>query len=148
MASKIQQDANDPRAIAKRLAQNAADAGTAKAMEDGSISREEQKEIDQMRRDAHRKAIMQSRGGPESFSPEQIADAASQNAQATVQSLQAAGKTSQDTTQALAQVLNVTQQFDQMQQKQQQQIDHALKILAGIGNNSRRRAQTMGAKGI
>jgi hypothetical protein len=146
-AAGIRMKASDPRAIAARLAQNAVDAKTAEVGADG-ISPQEQKELDELKRATHRKAINQANGGFQAFSPEQVAGAIDQNAQAQVQALQSSGKASQDSVDALSQAVGVMQQFDSTQQMHSQQIQQLMQQMGVMGSNSARRAKTWGAKQV
>lgn len=130
VASQIQQQAADPRALIERLASNAGEKGS-----------------DEYRK-AYRQATMQAQGGAKVFSDEEVAQAQQQNAQAITGSLQQSGKLSADMVDALKQVIGTAQQFDQQQAQMQQQVGQIMQLLGDVNKSVRGRAQKMGAKQI
>lgn len=126
VAGQIQQAANDPQALIKRLASNAGAEGT-----------------DEYRK-AYRQATMQARGGAQVFSQEEIAKAAAQNAEAMTSSLQANGQLSSEVVAGLSQAVQVAQQNEQEVSQLSQAVRAMNQQLAALSNNGRRRAQTRG----
>ncbi len=126
---QISAAASDPRAIARRLAENAAFTGGAAAG-----------------RKAYRQAINQSRGGYQAFTPEQIAEAQQQNAQSITQAMESTGNVGSEMVDALRQNLQAAQQLDQNNAQVAQEVAQIRAQLAEVGKNTTRRAQTMGRK--
>lgn len=104
LSEAINQQASDPQALARQLAKQAAEAKMVEIQQGGGDvdSAQNKRAIEEARRQAHRAAIQQSRGGRETFSQEQIAEAQQANAAATIQSMGQSGRFSETMLQALS----------------------------------------------
>ncbi|QDT54673.1 hypothetical protein Pan44_27080 [Caulifigura coniformis] len=149
LSSQIRQAAQDPRAIRDRLAQNAKDAATDAAYQnDGEIDSRERREIEEARRAAYRKATAQMNGGPQSFKPEQVNEAIALNQNAQINAMQTQAGLSDQMVAALGQNANVMATFEQEQARHSQEIDHLMKFVQSMSQNTTRRAQSMGRKNM
>lgn len=139
-AEGVNAAASDPQAIARRLAQQAADARRNELMAGGEQDGAKlDREAEQARRQAHRAAIQQSRGGREAFSQEQIQGAIEANASAGIQAMSEAGAFSQESLTALSQAAEEQRRMATEMQAMQDQLAEIRKYQAGTTQDGNRR---------
>jgi len=153
LAKDIQDKARTPEALIKRLADDAAATTEAQIRSAGGmspedeLSREQQRMVDQARREANRRAVLQARGGYQSYSPEQIQQAGNRNAEMMANSLQQNTKVSTMTADVVG---TMTQEFAKNSAdvaKLQADVQLMMQqVQAVAGQNQRRRSQSNGAR--
>lgn len=107
---ELERQVNDPNKITERLAANRGKQAEQEALSRGATEREAAQAAERARRQAFRDARRQQQGGREEFSREEIQQAQTDNAQATMGALRESGKLSEQTLQALQTSINEAQQ--------------------------------------
>lgn len=148
----IQDAANDPRAMADRLAQNRADA-TRQELEGSGMSESAiEQRVEQARRQAFRQAQQQlqgggrGRGGP-SFSDDELRRATMDNTKAQFDQIRASGEVSQAAIDALARAtVEQRKQSDELNALNEQIAEIKRQVGATQQDGDRRRSQRMGGR--